>query len=85
MSRQERIRQILQQALQPRMLIIHDDSAQHRGHGGWRPEGETHFTLEIASAELFATGRVAGQRRIYQLLANELADGLHALSIKITP
>lgn len=84
MSRAERIRQVLQTVLSPTALIVRDDSHRHVGHGGWRPEGETHFTVEIQCAALAALGRVAAQQKVYRLLADELADGLHALSIKVT-
>ena len=34
--------------LQPSTLKIHDDSAQHAGHGG-NPNNASHFTIQIVS------------------------------------
>src|SRR5258708_26524821 len=46
----DRIRAKLTAALQPTRLVIRDDSHRHAGHAGARPEGETHFHVEIVSA-----------------------------------
>lgn len=84
LSRAHRIESVLKSALQPTHLVLRDDSHRHRGHGGWREEGETHFTLEISAPALSGKTRVAAQQAIYRLLADEFATGLHAFSIKIT-
>lgn len=81
----ERIRRKLA-ALQPTRLMIHDDSARHSGHAGARPGGESHFRLEIVSLAFTGETRVARQRRVYALLADELRAGLHALQLTtLTP
>lgn len=82
MKRSERIRRILNGALHPVHFAIVDESARHAGHAGARPEGETHFRLEIVSAEFSGKSRVARQRLIHDLLADEFNMGLHALSVK---
>jgi len=82
MKRSERIRHILNGALHPLHFTIVDDSGRHAGHAGARPEGETHFRLEIVSAEFSGKSRVARQRLIHELLADEFNMGLHALSVK---
>lgn len=70
----------------PTRLTVTDESHRHAGHAGARPEGETHFSVTIVSAEFAGLGRVARQRLIYQTLARELAAGVHALSLKtLTP
>jgi BolA protein len=77
----DRIRAKLEAGFKPVKLNIIDDSARHAGHAGARPEGETHFTIEIVSSAFAGLGRVERQRRIYAALAEELAGPVHALSI----
>jgi BolA protein len=77
----DRLRSKLQAAFAPTRLAVTDDSARHKGHAGARPEGETHFTVEIVSAAFAGMSRVERQRRIYAVLAEELAGPVHALSL----
>ncbi len=74
----------LRAALTPERLVITDDSARHAGHAGARTGGESHFTVEIASIKFAGLSRVARQRRVYEILADELAGPIHALSIIAT-
>jgi stress-induced morphogen len=46
----ESMRRKLTEALAPTQLAIVDESQRHAGHAGARPEGETHFRIEIVSA-----------------------------------
>ena len=69
-------------AFQPVRLEIEDDSARHAGHGGARPEGESHFNVLIEAQAFAGAPKVARQRMVYRALAEELAGPLHALSIK---
>ena len=48
----------LNSALSPTQIALVDDSEKHRGHGGYNPAGESHFTLEIESAEFAGKARV---------------------------
>ena len=50
-------------ALAPLELEVIDESENHRGHGGWREGGETHFRVIIRSAAFDGLGRVARHRR----------------------
>ena len=80
------IRRKLTEALAPSRLDIVDDSGRHAGHVGARPEGETHFIIEIASAQFAGLSRVARQRLVYKVLADELQSRVHALALKtLTP
>jgi BolA protein len=72
----------LTSAFQPVRLEIVDDSDRHHGHAGANPEGESHFNVLIESAAFEGAPKVARQRMVYQVLAQELAGPLHALSIK---
>ena len=82
----DRIRAKLTTALQPTRLVIRDESHRHAGHAGARPGGETHFHVEIVSPAFAGTSRIARQRRIYGLLAEEMAGPVHALGlVTLTP
>lgn len=87
MSTAERIRQKLEAALQPTRLEIHNDSYLHAGHHAGAQRGEeTHFRIEIVAAGFAGESRVARQRRVYAILAEELAGGVHALQLSaLTP
>ena len=81
MSVAETMRQKLTDRLAPLRLDIVDESHRHAGHAGARPEGETHFAVTIVSAAFAGLGRVARQRLVYQILADELATRVHALAL----
>jgi BolA protein len=68
-------------ALRPTRLEIEDESARHRGHAGYQEGGETHFRVTIVSAAFAGQSRVARQRAVYRILAEELAGRVHALAL----
>ncbi|HUL05080.1 MAG TPA: BolA family protein [Candidatus Acidoferrum sp.] len=73
-------------ALQPQRVKVVDESELHKGHAGHRPGGESHFRVEIVSSAFEGQSRVARQRRVYEILADELKAGVHALALKtLTP
>ena len=83
---QAAIRHKLSEALAPSRLDIVDDSGRHAGHVGARPEGETHFVVEVASAQFAELTRVARQRLVHKVLEDELQGRVHALALKtLTP
>ncbi len=82
MSVAERIEAKLREALAPTRLEIVDESHKHAGHVGARPEGETHFQVEIVSDAFAGMNRVARQRKVYEILAAELAGPVHALGLR---
>ena len=82
MSMQDIITAKLAQALQPSHLDVVNDSDRHKGHAGHDGSGESHFSVTVVSDSFAGKSRVARQRMIYDLLAYELQNGLHALSIK---
>jgi BolA protein len=77
-----RIREKLTEKLAPTRLDIADDSHKHAGHVGARPEGETHFSVEIVSAAFEGVSRVQRQRMVYEILQDELAGPVHALALR---
>ncbi|XP_010433494.1 PREDICTED: sufE-like protein 1, chloroplastic/mitochondrial [Camelina sativa] len=84
-SRGMRIREKLEKELNPVELEVEDVSYQHAGHAAVRgsagDDGETHFNLRIVSDAFQGKSLVKRHRMIYDLLQEELKNGLHALSI----
>ena len=56
----------------------------HRGHGGYNPAGESHFTLRIESPAFAGKSRVERQRMVYAALGDLMHERVHALSIRAT-
>jgi len=77
----ERINKKLTEGLAPSFLEVVDESEKHKGHGGYREGGETHFHVTVVSPEFEAKSRVDGQRMVYALLAEEMAERVHALAL----
>lgn len=82
MSVLETIESKLQGALTPLILKVKDNSALHAGHAGAKPEGETHFAVEITAEAFEGMSRVARQRKVYDILKDELNGPVHALELK---
>jgi BolA protein len=68
-------------AFAPQSLEVVDESHRHEGHAGHRPGGETHFRVYIVSEAFRGKSRIERHRMINQILAGELAAGVHALAI----
>lgn len=81
MSITERINKKLTEGLTPSRLEIVDESAKHQGHGGWREGGETHFHVTVVAQAFAGKSRVDRQRMVYALLAEEMAERVHALAL----
>jgi BolA protein len=74
----------LRLALVPARIELIDDSEKHRGHGGYNPAGESHFSLRIESAAFAGKSRVERQRMVYAALGDLMKERVHALSIRAT-
>lgn len=72
----------LERVLAPTSVVLIDDSEKHRGHGGYNPAGESHFSLAIESAAFAGKSRVDRQRMIHKALGDLLEERVHALSIR---
>lgn len=77
MTVQSTIHDKLVQALQPAMLEVDNESHRH----SVPPNSETHFKVTIVTESFEGKALVARHRAINALLADELAGGVHALSI----
>lgn len=70
-------------AFNPVRLEIEDESEKHRGHGGWREGGETHFRVLIRAAAFAPMSRVLRHRVVHAALGPDLVARIHALSLDI--
>jgi BolA protein len=77
---QEMLRRL--DSLSPTKVELIDDSEKHRGHGGYNPAGESHFTLIIESAAFQGKSRVERQRMVHAALGDLVGERVHALSIR---
>jgi len=86
MGTADTIAQKLTAAFSPVDLSVEDESARHAGHGGSRPEGETHFRVRIVSPAFEGLARIERHRQVNAALAEELRTHIHALTIvALTP
>ena len=69
--------------LAPSQLEIIDESESHRGHGGWREGGETHFRLRMTSPRFDGLDRVARHRLVHQTLG-DIVPRIHALALELS-
>ena len=83
MSVAERIRNKITVAWDPVALEIVDESAAHAGHVGSQPEGETHFRLTIVARQFEGLQRIERYRKVHDILSDELAERVHALSLRL--
>ena len=68
--------------LAPSELEIIDESESHRGHGGWREGGETHFRIRMNSPRFTGMNRVARHRLVHQTLG-DIVPRIHALALEL--
>lgn len=68
--------------LQPTRLEVLDESEAHRGHGGWREGGQTHFRIRMASPAFSGISRVARHRLVHSALG-DIVPRIHALALEL--
>lgn len=78
----QEIERLLSAALAPTALAVINDSARHHGHAGDDGSGESHFTVEIASAAFTGKSRLERQRMVIGALGDIPGQRVHALAIK---
>ena len=69
--------------LAPLQLEIIDESESHRGHGGWREGGETHFRIRMTSPRFDGLNRLARHRLVHQTLG-DIVPRIHALALELS-
>jgi BolA protein len=85
MNTVERIREALSNALSPQAIEVVDESGKHVGHRGHIPGKTTHVRVRIVADAFRGKNRIERHRMVNELLAPEIADGLHALAIEAHP
>lgn len=84
-ERVERIRNLLQAALQPTQLEVVDESHLHAGHAGAR-DGRGHFRVFIVADSFGGLRPLARHQLVYRSLGDMMQTDIHALSINaLTP
>jgi BolA protein len=83
MSVRDTIAEKLSVKFTPTHLEVIDESEKHRGHGGYREGGGTHFRVRIASPEFTGKSRLAQHRAVMEVLDAELKGGVHALAVEV--
>ncbi len=73
------IRQCLS-SLSPTILIVEDDSDQHRGHAGAK-HGGGHYRIRIVSEKFRGLSRLEVHRLIYTSLGTLMQQKIHALQL----
>lgn len=84
MSITQKIQEKLTVGLSPESLEVIDESHKHIGHAGHDGQGESHFTVKIVSSAFESKSRLERQRLVYDLLAEEMAGRIHALSLRLS-
>ena len=78
MTVQQNIEEKIQASLTPTYLDVLNESYMH----SVPPGSESHFKLVIVSAEFENQSRLQRHRKVNEILAKELKDDLHALSME---
>lgn len=69
-----------------RIAALKEAGNPTHGHAPTDGQGETHFSLKIVSEGFAGKSRVERQRMVYEVLADELKERIHALALKtLTP
>jgi len=74
----------LTEAFHPEALEVIDESEAHRGHGGYREGGQSHFKVVIKAAAFAPMSRIKRHRAVHAALTPELVQRIHALSLDIS-
>jgi BolA protein len=82
MDRSAWIAERLREDLAADPVEVLDESHLHAGHAGAK-SGGGHFKATIVSARFEGLSKVAAQRLVYQLLADEMRGDIHALSMSL--
>ena len=78
------IAQKLNVRLNPRQMNVQDVSHKHAGHAGWREGGGTHFEVTIKADAFAGKSRLQRHRMVNDILAEDLANSIHALELHLS-
>jgi BolA protein len=80
-TRVGKIRDRLEEKLQPEMLEIEDESHLHAGHAGAR-DGRGHFRVTVISPAFAGLSRIARHRLVFEALGELMETDIHALAVQ---
>lgn len=83
-TRAERMLALLRERLGDARIEVEDESRLHAGHAGAPAGGESHYRVRIESGAFRGLGRIERHRLVHNILADELASGVHALALELT-
>ena len=83
MSIKFQIENLLNDAFSPKFLEVRDVSEAHYGHSAARPEGESHFEVDIISDAFATKTRIQSHRSINRVLKPLLDTKVHALALSV--
>ena len=83
MAKADTIAQKLTNALMAEEIDVQDVSHKHAGHAGWREGGGTHFEVTIKAAVFAGKSRLQRHRMVNKILADDLAESVHALELHL--
>ena len=69
--------------LTPTRIEVIDESEGHRGHGGWREGGQTHFRVQMASPRFAGLTRLQRHRLVHDTLG-DIVPRIHALALELS-
>lgn len=74
----ERIESKLLVQFKPQRMALDNESHRHSG-----PQADSHWNLILVAEAFAGRSRLQRQRDVYAALADEFADGIHALTMKL--
>jgi BolA protein len=80
-DRRARIEARLRERLEARRVEVVEESHLHRGHAG-AASGAGHFSVVVVSPRFAGKSAVEAQRMVYDALAEEMKESIHALRIR---
>lgn len=81
MTKEATIREKLMLGLEPTRLDVINESELHAGHRSSPGTGDSHYRIVVVAPRFAGQSRLARHRLINELLADELAGGIHALAV----
>jgi BolA protein len=75
------LKDILENNLNCKQLIVENQSHLHDGHASSPNSGQSHFHVTIISDDFKNMSRVQSHQAVNQLISHLFNQGLHALSI----
>ncbi|WP_109078558.1 BolA family protein [Aggregatibacter kilianii] len=79
MTKQQELEQRLQLEFRPHFIAVENESHMHSSGRG----ADSHFKVVLVSDAFEGVGKVARHRQVYQFLAQDLQQGIHALALHL--